>query len=68
MVSAMIMAPIAVAAAKVDGRDSMVKVFAVLNRPDYTNPWNMFGSISMRCSGCVIKGKCVLTNAHVVSD
>ena len=54
--------------AKVDVRDSIVKVFAVQNRPDYTNPWNMFGSTSVSGSGCVIKGNRILTNAHVVSD
>jgi S1-C subfamily serine protease len=64
----MIMAPIAGAAAKVDVRDSIVKVFAVQNRPDYTNPWNMFGSTSVSGSGCVIKGNRILTNAHVVSN
>ena len=54
--------------ATVDVRDSIVKVFAVQNRPDYTNPWNMFGSASVSGSGCVIKGNLILTNAHVVSD
>lgn len=55
-------------AASFDVRDSMVKVFVVQNRPDYTNPWNMFGSISASGSGCVISGNRILTNAHVVSD
>ncbi|MEN8134412.1 MAG: serine protease [Thermodesulfobacteriota bacterium] len=59
---------VSVAGAEVDVRDSIVKVFAVQNRPDYTNPWNMFGSTSVSGSGCVIKGNRILTNAHVVSD
>jgi S1-C subfamily serine protease len=46
----------------------MVKIFAVQNRPDYTNPWNMFGPTSLSGSGCVIAGRRILTNAHVVSD
>lgn len=54
--------------ARADVREAMVKIFAVQNRPDYTNPWNMFGPSSLSGSGCVISGNRILTNAHVVSD
>lgn len=54
--------------ARADVREAMVKIFAVQNRPDYTNPWNMFGPASLSGSGCVISGNRILTNAHVVSD
>ena len=54
--------------ARADVREAMVKIFAVQNRPDYTNPWNMFGPNSLSGSGCVISGRRILTNAHVVSD
>jgi S1-C subfamily serine protease len=54
--------------ARADVREAMVKIFAVQNRPDYTNPWNMFGPSSLSGSGCVINGNRILTNAHVVSD
>lgn len=67
MVLVMTASPAAIAA-EVDVRDAMVKVFVVQNRPDYTNPWNMFGSTSVSGSGCVIAGNRILTNAHVVSD
>ncbi|HSH13773.1 MAG TPA: serine protease [Desulfurivibrionaceae bacterium] len=53
---------------RADVREAMVKIFAVQNRPDYTNPWNMFGPTSLSGSGCVISGNRILTNAHVVSD
>lgn len=56
------------APARADVREAMVKIFAVQNRPDYTNPWNMFGPSSLSGSGCVISGNRILTNAHVVSD
>lgn len=56
------------ASARADVREAMVKIFAVQNRPDYTNPWNMFGPASLSGSGCVISGNRILTNAHVVSD
>jgi len=61
----MFLAPLA---ARADVREAMVKIFAVQNRPDYTNPWNMFGPGSLSGSGCVISGNRILTNAHVVSD
>jgi len=54
--------------AKIDERDSMVKIYSVQNEPDYDNPWNMSGPESSSGSGCVIQGNRILTNAHVVSD
>lgn len=53
---------------EVDVRDSIVKIYTIHNRPDYYNPWSMQGPRSSTGSGCVIKGKKILTNAHVVSD
>jgi len=51
-----------------DVKDSMVKIYAVENQPDYDNPWNMKGPEAASGSGCVIAGNRILTNAHVVSD
>ena len=51
-----------------DVKDSMVKIYAVENHPDYDNPWNMKGPSAASGSGCVIEGNRILTNAHVVSD
>ena len=51
-----------------DIRDSIVKIYTIHNRPDYYNPWSMQGTRSSTGSGCVIRGKKILTNAHVVSD
>ena len=51
-----------------DVRDSMVKIYSVQNEPDYDNPWNMKGPEAFSGSGCIIEGKRILTNAHVVSD
>ena len=56
------------AISKIDVRDSIVKIYCVQNRPDYENPWNMSGPEMSGGSGCVIDGKRILTNAHVVSD
>jgi len=56
------------ASAKMDVRESMVKIYTVQDQPDYDNPWNMCGPEASSGSGCVIKGNRILTNAHVVSD
>ena len=49
-------------------RDAIVKIYTVHKSPDYYNPWSMHGSRQSTGSGCIIKGKKILTNAHVVSD
>jgi S1-C subfamily serine protease len=51
-----------------DVRESIVKIYCVKNSPDYDNPWNMRGLVSISGSGCIISDKRILTNAHVVSD
>lgn len=51
-----------------DIRESMVKIYSVQNSPDYNNPWNMLGPVSVSGSGCIINGHRILTNAHVISD
>ncbi len=48
--------------------DAIVKIYTVSSRPDYHNPWNAGNPGSATGSGCIIKGRKVLTNAHVVSD
>jgi len=48
--------------------DAIVKIYTVSSRPDYHNPWNAGNPVSGTGSGCIIKGRKVLTNAHVVSD
>ncbi len=48
--------------------DSIVKIYAVQDRPSYVTPWNKSGPAQFTGSGCIIKGRKILTNAHVVSD
>ena len=48
--------------------EAIVKVFAVYNRPDYYNPWQMEGAQLRTGSGCIIAGNRVLTSAAVVAD
>jgi len=49
-------------------KESIVKVYTVYNKPDYFNPWRMFGAHRINGSGCIISGNRILTNAHVVAD
>jgi len=49
-------------------KNATVKIFTVVNPADYANPWNMLGTGSLAGSGCVIRGKKIITNAHVISD
>ena len=51
-----------------DTRDAVVKIYAVYNRYDYDEPWEMWGQERRSGSGCIISGRRVLTSAHVVGD
>ncbi|MCX5790430.1 MAG: trypsin-like peptidase domain-containing protein [Elusimicrobia bacterium] len=46
----------------------MVRIFTVFRKPDYYQPWQMTAQDSLSGAGCIIKGRRILTNAHVVSD
>jgi S1-C subfamily serine protease len=48
-------------------RGAVVKVEAVHQRPNYVDPWKMNLQRTVTGSGCVIEGRRILTNAHVVS-
>ncbi len=49
-------------------KSAIVKIYAVYNEYDYDQPWQMAGQQRLTGSGCVISGKRILTNAHVVAD
>ncbi|NKB25632.1 MAG: trypsin-like serine protease [Kiritimatiellae bacterium] len=51
-----------------DIREAIVKIYTIYNQPDYYNPWSMHGPRSSTGSGCIIKKRKIITNAHVVSD
>lgn len=56
------------ARAEEDLKDDIVKIYTVVNTPDYWNPWSMRGTSSGTGSGAIIKGRKILTNAHVVGN
>lgn len=47
---------------------SIVKIYTIRNTPDYYNPWSMQGPRRLTGSGCIISGRKILTNGHVVGD
>lgn len=51
-----------------DTRQAIVKVYTTYSVPYYYTPWNMSGPSTRTGSGCIIAGKRILTNAHVVGD
>lgn len=55
-------------AADADVKDAIVKIYTYHDVPDYQNPWSRRGTYSSTGSGCIISGKRILSNAHVVSD
>jgi S1-C subfamily serine protease len=54
--------------AAADPREATVKIYVVRNDPNYYDPWSTHGATSASGSGCIISGKRILTNAHVVSN
>jgi S1-C subfamily serine protease len=46
--------------------DSVVKIYATVRYPDPYKPWTKLTPTDLTGSGVVIKGKRILTNAHVV--
>lgn len=49
-------------------RNSIVKIYSTASRPDYQTPWALSSPSQLSGSGCVVEGKRILTNAHVVAD
>ncbi len=56
------------AAASPDVEGAIVKIYTIRNNPNYFNPWSMHGPSSSTGSGCIIEGRRILTNGHVVSN
>jgi len=47
---------------------SIVKIIATHNHPDYSSPWQRRGIHTVTGSGAIIDKRRILTNAHVVAD
>ena len=46
--------------------NSIVKIFATIRKPDFSQPWTKQSGMEVTGSGFVIGGRRILTNAHVV--
>jgi len=51
-----------------DVKEAVVKIFTVHNRYAYSVPWQISYQEESTGSGCIINGRRILTNAHVVTD
>ncbi len=51
-----------------DQRASVAKIFVTVQQEDFRQPWQSSPPMSGSGSGFIIKGKRLMTNAHVVSD
>lgn len=49
-------------------RASVVKIYVTIQQEDFLQPWQSRPPASGNGSGFIIKGKRIMTNAHVVSD
>jgi len=47
---------------------AIVKIYTVYTEYDYDMPWRISRQKEMSGSGCIISGKRILTNAHVIAD
>lgn len=54
--------------AKLSVKEAVVKIYTVSNPYNYHEPWQMWGQKTFHGSGCIISGKRILTNAHVIRD
>jgi S1-C subfamily serine protease len=49
-------------------RQSLVKIYATIKGPDWSQPWQMVPQSKMFGSGFIIAGKRIMTNAHLVAN
>ena len=47
---------------------AIVKIYTVYTEYDYDMPWQISKQKEKSGSGCIISGKRILTNAHVIAD
>src|SRR5437870_2389909 len=71
MISALLLAPLAVTAFAREGaeaRRATVQLQVVSRAPDYAAPWQFGRQQSASGSGVILEGRRILTNAHVVAN
>ncbi|MBN2438204.1 MAG: trypsin-like peptidase domain-containing protein [Deltaproteobacteria bacterium] len=51
-----------------DLRRSTVKLYTVIKKSNFYEPWQLYSQYNSGGSGCILEDRRILTNAHVVSD
>lgn len=67
-VTAILLLPFAALNAQSPISKSVVKIYTVSDSFSYDNPWQTTGQSKGTGSGCIITGRRILTNAHVISN
>jgi S1-C subfamily serine protease len=49
-------------------QESILKIYSFKSAPDYYSPWRLHEPAQQIGSGCVIEGKNIITNAHLVAN
>jgi S1-C subfamily serine protease len=68
IITAMLLMPFTMLYAQSPISKSVVKIYTVSDSYSYDNPWQTTGQSKGTGSGCIIEGKRILTNAHVISN
>jgi len=67
-IAALLFIPLTMLHAQSPISKSVVKIYTVSDSYSYDNPWQTTGQSKGTGSGCIIEGKRILTNAHVISN
>ncbi|HRX48680.1 MAG TPA: trypsin-like serine protease, partial [Spirochaetota bacterium] len=67
-IAALLFIPLTMLHAQTPISKSVVKIYTVSDSYSYDNPWQTTGQSKGTGSGCIIEGKRILTNAHVISN
>jgi S1-C subfamily serine protease len=68
IIASILLMPVAILHAQSPISKSVVKIYTVSDSYSYDNPWQTTGQSKGTGSGCIIDGKRILTNAHVISN
>jgi len=68
LIASILLIPFTVLHAQSPISKSVVKIYTVSDSYSYDNPWQTTGQSKGTGSGCIIEGRRILTNAHVISN
>jgi S1-C subfamily serine protease len=68
LIASILLIPFTILHAQSPISKSVVKIYTVSDSYSYDNPWQTTGQSKGTGSGCIIEGRRILTNAHVISN